>query len=309
MRRLTVLALAALACGEGTPREPEALSLLGDSLYPPAMMSARNDSLLAAAEAAYGRAPNNLDSVIWIGRRLAYVGRYREAIGAYTRGLEMHPDEPRLLRHRGHRWITVRRLGNAVQDLERAAALVEGQPDRVEEDGLPNAAGIPVSTLHTNIWYHLGLAQYLRGAYAEARTAWERGLAVSPNPDMTVAFQYWLALTAKRTGDSAGVARILASVDADAALLENENYRRLLLYFRGDAPAHGLLPAEVTSLDDVTIAYGVAAWRMFDGNAGGAVPIFERILRASDQWPAFGYIAAEAELAQARMTHAGPDAP
>lgn len=299
---LGVCGVVALACGEA-PRAPEATSLLGDSLYPPAASSARNDSLLAVAEAAYARDPENVDSIIWVGRRLAYVGRYREAIGAFTRGLELHPDDARLLRHRGHRWITVRRLGQAVEDLSRAAQLVEGQPDRIEEDGQPNAAGIPVSTLHTNIWYHLGLAQYLRGAFPEARAAWERGLAAATNPDMTVAFQYWLVLTARRTGDSTAVARLLAAVDADAELLENDNYHRLLLYFRGDLDAHALLPADsLTSIEDVTTAYGVAAWRMFGGNAGGAVPIFERIV-AGGQWPGFGYIAAEAELARARMTH------
>jgi len=305
MRRLVALALAVFACGEA-PQEPEAISLLGDSLYPPPpARTARAESLLAVAERAYARAPEDLDSVIWVGRRLAYVGRYREAIGAYTRGLELHPDEPRLLRHRGHRWITVRRLGQAVQDLDRAAVLTNGQPDRIEEDGMPNTAGIPVSTLQTNIWYHLGLGQYLRGAYDEAREAWQHGLDAAPNPDMTVAFQYWLVLTAKRTGDSAAVARLLAGVDADADLLENENYRRLLVYFRGDLPAHGLLPADsLSSLNDVTTAYGLAAWRMFGGNAGGAMPLFHRILAARSQWPAFGYIAAEAELAQARMTHA-----
>ena len=43
--------------------------------------------------------------------------------------------------------------------------LVAAKPDEVEPDGAPNARGIPRSTLQSNIWYHLGLAQYLAGDF------------------------------------------------------------------------------------------------------------------------------------------------
>ena len=54
--------------------------------------------------------------------------------------------------------MTVRELDNAIADFERATELTEGQPDEVDPDGLPNALGIPTSTLQFNIWYHLALA-------------------------------------------------------------------------------------------------------------------------------------------------------
>jgi tetratricopeptide (TPR) repeat protein len=286
----------------------EAISLLGDTLVAPTpapAVRARYDSLLGHARAAYDRTPDDLDSIIWFGRRTAYLGRYQEAIAIFSRGLEVHPDHPWLLRHRGHRWISVRQLGHAVEDLSRAAQLVEGQPDQVEPDGLPNAAGIPTSTLHTNIYYHLGLAQYLRGAYAEARGAYERGLAASTNPDMTVAFQYWMVLTARRLDDTVAVRTLLAGVDPHLQVIENTTYHRLLLHFRGLLPADSLMPNDsLGSLDNVTAAYGVAAWHLLNGRPGVAGRMFTRIVQARDQWPSFGYIAAEAELAHAAMAHA-----
>mgnify|MGYP006178114509 CR=1 FL=1 len=54
-----------------------------------------------------------------------------------------------------------------VADLERAASLVRGRPDEVEPDGAPNRFNIPTSTLQSNIWYHLGLAYYMRGEFGE----------------------------------------------------------------------------------------------------------------------------------------------
>ena len=35
--------------------------------------------------------PESADAAVWLGRRYAYLGRYREAIDAFTRGLAAHP--------------------------------------------------------------------------------------------------------------------------------------------------------------------------------------------------------------------------
>ena len=42
-----------------------------------------------------------------------------------------------------------------------------------------NPSGIPTSTLHTNVWYHLGLAYYLLGEDEEAVAAYRSGLECS----------------------------------------------------------------------------------------------------------------------------------
>jgi tetratricopeptide (TPR) repeat protein len=54
--------------------------------------------------------------IIWYGRRTAYLGRYIEAIDIYTKGLALHPGNPRFYRHRGHRYITVRCFDKAIPD-------------------------------------------------------------------------------------------------------------------------------------------------------------------------------------------------
>ena len=100
--------------------EPEATSLLGPPLLAAPLADAartEQESHLAAARARLDANPGDLDAWIWVGRRTAYLGRYREAIEVYSRALERFPEAPELYRHRGHRWLSVRELDRAVADL------------------------------------------------------------------------------------------------------------------------------------------------------------------------------------------------
>ncbi len=300
MRPIAALLLLALT-------GPEATSLLGRPLYSPALapaVRAEREAQLAAARAQIEAHPGEaapVDALIWLGRRTAYLGRYREAIAIYTRALALHPDEPRLLRHRGHRHLTLRRFDLARADLERAAALLRGRPDEVEPDGLPNARGIPTSTLQSNVWYHLGLARYLQGDFEGALAAYRECERVSKNPDMLAATVYWLHLTLLRLGRETEAAAVLVPVGADWQLIENHSYHRLLLFFKGERGAEALLAgagAEESGLDLATVAYGIGAWHLAHGRRQAAQALFQKVL-AGEQWPAFGYIAAEAELARA----------
>ena len=76
---------------------------------------------LDEARARYEANPNDPDAIIWFGRRLAYPGRFREAIDVYSKGIEKFPDDARFYRHRGHRYITLRRFALAIEDLRKAA--------------------------------------------------------------------------------------------------------------------------------------------------------------------------------------------
>ncbi len=51
------------------------------------------------------------------------------------------------------------------------------------------------------------------------------------------------------------------------------------------------------ALNIATQGYGVGNWYLVNGDVAAATEIFERIV-AGTSWAAFGYIAAEAELAR-----------
>lgn len=305
---VSLLAAALLGCeapaeeAEVAVEEAEATSWLGQPLAPVPLapeIARDREQKLAEAERAWSQNPNDADSWIWLGRRTAYLGRYREAIEIFTQGAARFPRDARFPRHRGHRFLTLRDTASALADLEHATALVAGQPDEIEPDGLPNASSIPTSTLQTNIAYHLGLAHYLRGDFESAAAAYRRCLALSTNPDMAIATQYWLFLSLQRAGKTAAAADLLRQAPVRLELLENEPYHRLLLGLRGDLDLESMFETAKQSggTDLATIGYGFGAGRLIDGRKADAVRVFREVI-AKGEWPAFGYLAAEAELAR-----------
>lgn len=285
------------------PPGVEAISLLGDELRtpePPDEVRAVYEENLAAARRAFEATPEDADSIIWLGRRTAYLGRYREAIEIFTRGIELHPDDARMYRHRGHRHVSVREFDRAIDDFTRAVALIDGTEDETEPDGLPNARGIPTSTLHFNIWYHLGLAHYLKGEFEQALLAWQACLAVSRHDDSVVATAYWLNNTMRRLGLDERADGLLATIHEGMDIIESTSYLDVLLLHAGERTPEDLLGpsgADAT-LASTTTAYGVGMWHWLSGREDEARRIWREALTNANQWAAFGYLAAEAEIAR-----------
>jgi len=276
-------------------------SLLGESLssegaFDEATLSRLNADL-DTARTDFAAEPS-ADNYIWLGRRTAYLWRYHEAIDIYTDAIARFPEDPRLYRHRGHRYISVRNLDAAIRDLQRAARLMDGTEDEVEPDGAPNAFNVPTSTLHFNVWYHLGLAHYLKGDFSEALEAYRHCMTVSDNDDSVVATTDWLYMTLRRLRLDDEAEAALQPISVNMNLLENHSYHRRLLMYKGDLPVDSLLsPAGASALDLATQGYGVGNWYLYNGDSARAASVFEEITSGS-YWPAFGYIAAEAELAR-----------
>ncbi|RMF58606.1 MAG: hypothetical protein D6746_09510, partial [Bacteroidetes bacterium] len=66
---------------------PEAISLLGEPLYVPDRapeQQAALEAALAEARARYEADPDDVENIIWLGRRTAYLWRYREAIDIFS---------------------------------------------------------------------------------------------------------------------------------------------------------------------------------------------------------------------------------
>ncbi len=304
-----VLVTPLLAQPPATARQPEATSLTGTPLYPPDPIP-DYDRLLRDLQQVQSLANTTTpEAIIWMGRRQAYLWRYRDAIATFTKGIARYPDDARLYRHRGHRYITTRQFDLARADLERASALIRGTPDQVEPDGAPNPAGKPRSTLHFNVWYHLGLVRFLQGDFPQALEAYRACMAVSTNDDAVVATTDWLWMTLMRLGRKAEAATVLDRITPTMDVLENGAYHRRLLMYKGLEKPESLLgaagatgtgnrqPADPTTI--ATQGYGVANYYLVTGQADRARALFETITAGSG-WNAFGYIAAEADLARVR---------
>jgi tetratricopeptide (TPR) repeat protein len=278
-------------------QQPEATSLSGKPLARIALPDQQKlEANLAQAEKDLTANPKSADAIIWVGRRLGYLWRYQDAIQMFSRGIAEHPNDPRMYRHRGHRYITVRRFDDAVKDFDKAVSLIKGQPDEIEPDGQPNAAGKPRSTLHFNIWYHLGLAHYLKGDFERALSAFNECMKVSTNDDSIVATSDWLWMTLMRLNRKGEADKVLARITPKMEILENGSYHRRLLMYKGlEKPETLLDPAHADGLTLATQGYGVGNWYLVTGRLPQAREIFTKVI-AGPNWSAFGYIAAEADL-------------
>ena len=259
---------------------------------------APSEKLLAQyeeARAAYDANPEDVETLIWYGRRTAYLGQYRQAIDIYSEGIRKSPDEPRLYRHRGHRYISIRKYDEAISDLEKAAQLIEGTSDEVEPDGMPNAQNIPVSSLHGNIWYHLGLAYYLTHQEDKAYTAYLRCRESGNHYDNIVSSTHWLYMIQQRMGNPAKADSLLAPIHADSTVIENQSYADLCRLYKGWLPVDSLIQTGPGSPSNDAVRYGVANWHLYHGDTVQAKQMMEALVEEK-AFTSFGYLAAESDL-------------
>jgi tetratricopeptide (TPR) repeat protein len=279
------LNLSAQTCFEKANIVPPIISKEARKVY---------EAKLAEAKADYEKA-QNAETLIWLGRRTAYLGDYKEAINIFTKGIKEFPKDARFYRHRGHRLITIRCFDEAIKDFEKARKLVRNKADEIEPDGLPNTRNIPTSTLQSNIFYHLGLAYYLEGSFKKALKAYREALKVSKNDDMRVATIHWIYMTLRRMRKEKEAEKVIADVGDNLDIIENDDYYKLIKLYQGKLKPEDLLKTDADSLSNVSLAYGVGNWFYYNGKKDEAMKIFRQII-LGNQWSSFGFIAAEAEL-------------
>lgn len=259
--------------------EPEVISLLDRGFYATPAQGEDLEKLeadLAEAIKNLEADPDNPELIVWHGRRLGYLWRYHDAIDVYTAGITKHPDHAMLYRHRGHRYISVRNFQRAAADLTRAAELEDSDFD---------------------IWYHLGLAHYLNGDFEKAREAYLMCRKTAANDDSLVAIYYWLYLTHRRLGEEQLAEDLLEGIGESMNIEENHSYFNLLLFYKGIKSLEETeTRARASDLDLATTGFGLATWYLVNSEEAKAISLFEQIIEGK-YWPAFGFIAAEAELA------------
>ncbi len=260
-----------------TSQKPEIVSPLGVKHF----ASTDEKGEVAAAEAKLTADPKNMDLLIALGRAQANIWRYNDAIETYTRGIKLAPSDWRLYRHRGHRYISTRQFDKALTDMQQAVKLNDKDFD---------------------IWYHLALAHYLKGEFGKAAEAYERCRQVAEadttdkRDDSVIAVSDWLYMTYRRMDKPAEAAKVLERITSDMKVKENKSYFDRLLFYKGLKKESDLVNVEkATDLEIATVGYGLGNWYLCNGNRAKAEELFRRIV-SGKYWPAFGFIAAEAEL-------------
>ena len=124
-------------------------------------------------------------------------------------------------------------------------------------------------------------------------------MRVSGNNDMLVATSHWFYMTLRRMEREKEAAALLLPISEKMDIIENDAYHQLLLFYKGKIAESNLFKEGEDALQNTTLAYGVANWHCYNGNKEKGSQLLKSIL-TSDYWPAFGYIAAEADVVDNR---------
>jgi tetratricopeptide (TPR) repeat protein len=286
-----------------TERKPETMSLLGAPLY---QVQLAPDAKLAAEEKvrqareALAKAPASADAMLWLGRQLAAAGQVREAVAVFTGGIAKFPADARFYRHRGHRYVTLRQFDKAIADLTKASQLIAGKADQ-QEPTTADPTVMSSETVDYAIYYHLGLAYYLKGDFARALPVYRQCLAVAKgamgNDDQIAGSSDWLYMTLRRLGRTDEAAKVLEAIVPGMKVKDDQNYYDRLMMYKGVRTPQDVMATAKDPVSEATLAYGVANWHLYNGRKDEAKPIFQRIVTGSN-WMPFGFIGAEAELAR-----------
>ena len=276
---IVAMIVPSLSLGQqASPPASDARSALADG----AGFLKANDAqrALDAFERAIRLEPTNPDAYLQKCRALAGLRRHEEAIPACTESLRLKPANPDALRDRGHYYLNLGRVDLGLADLRNAESLKKN--DR-------------------GIYYHLGMAYYLRGDYLEAATAYEGCVANSSDDASRVECEAWLYPSLRRSGRTEDAARLLESVRLTSLPGHPGNYLDRLLLFKGvrtEAEVAKTATAE-GAISEATVGYGIGLWNLMNGRRGPALEWFQRAV-ASGYTVAWGYRASEAELRRLR---------
>lgn len=294
--RVTLIVTFAMALAVPAPgatqagTSPELTTLLGRAV----VARPDTDGAIAKADAALAADPRNVDRILAAARARDVALQFHAAIEVYTKGLAIAPDDVRLLRFRGHRYISIRRFDLAVADLQKAVGLTPSSFD---------------------VTYHLGLAHYLRGEFDEAARVYRSCLDATSDPrplpqgwrsctntrttdNDRVAVTDWLYRALRRAGRHDEAKALLPAFTADMKVGENEAYYTALRFYSGAVTEEAAMtPATKSENRLVTVGYGVATFHLANGDTARACALLKRIADEPN-WNAFGVIAAEVDLAQ-----------
>jgi len=232
---------------------------------------------MKTAQAALAADPKNIAKIIDLGVAQSGARQFREAIATFDKGLALEPNNALLLRWRGHRYLSVREFDKAFADLSRGSKI---DP-----------------SIYGN-WYHLGVVNFVRGNFAAAAAAFAKAQPIAPDAGELAGSTDWLWMSLSRAGRGAE-AKAMLDRRPDNKPVDNAYTRRLKLYRGEISPDAVVTSADTDEVQVATLSYGLGNWYLVHGNKAEARKWFERSVQ-SGGWPAFGFIASEAELRRLR---------
>lgn len=269
--------------------------------------------------------PSVQDRHIIAARLKGYLNKPEDAIEILSAALKEEPENARLLRFRGHRRISVRDFQGAIEDLRTAAAQLDDIPDEFElyqKDVEPDAISLILgatdiqdhhpsvesmqddpaaerymTTLHSAVWYHLGVALYLDGRLTEAIEPFRKAYETARHYESKVASLDWSYMILRRLGREQEAQELLAIFAGlvDEYHEQAAGYHERMELYAGRRSGDDLREAIMSDpIQLATVGYGLGNWYLYNGEADKAAAVFDEVLAAGARY-AFAYLAAQSE--------------
>ncbi len=239
------------------------------------------------------------EDYIEAGRLHNNVNRFREAIEVYSRGLEKYPNSFRLLRHRGHRYLSTRQPDKAIIDLRKGDELIGDDTSILEY----NASGYATGSVKYWIWYHIGLYHQWKGEYQEAMNAFQNCLGMAIDSKNQVGSRSWLFEIYHKLGQTKQANAIVAQITPSYQVDPEYSYFKKILLYKGYVGPEELLEIQVPPSEwtgtHIARAYGVAFWYSINEREEEALKIYHQILEAP-HWNTWAYAMTDYEVNVAR---------
>lgn len=239
------------------------------------------DEQLQEIEGKIAATPDN--ACLWMekGLALSRSALYREAEECFAHAISLDPFNGIFYRHWAHRMLSQWRFEDARAGFVIASRLIPENWD---------------------VWYHLGLSNFLLGDYEKAALAYQRCLDLSKKDDEFVAVVDWYYMTEWRLGNTEKAKELLAFVPADADYGNNLDYFQRIRMYKGELAPEEVLPLDkvesMRAIEVVTRGFGVSNFYRMGGQVEKADRVVDMVIEKGDEgecYFAFGYLAALAD--------------
>jgi tetratricopeptide (TPR) repeat protein len=207
----------------------------------------------------------NPEAWIALGRACRRQNLFREAIEAYSLGIEANPFYALLYRHRGHAYLNTGRYAESVGDFEVAK--------RLDPSNFDN-------------FYHQGIAFFMLGLFENSAQALREGLNVVSLEQDIVCTTDWLWRSLMRLGKKKEAAALLDTVRDDMKSDKALSYFKALKMYKGKIESEELLREK-----DTTSGFAVANYYYVTGKNDLGDRAVRTVLEygAEKAWGSFGY--------------------
>lgn len=210
--------------------------------------------------------PDSIEKFQALGKALSRQLRYREAIDAYTEGLELGREDLSMLRLRAGRYLTTLQSDLAIADFEKCLALGAEKLDCL---------------------YRIGLAHYYAGRYMQAMEILESCIPLCDD-EMGIAVIYWHTLSAVRAEK---VPTLLRNYHPGMAVGHHTAYEKAMQVWSDTTPMPVLLQMLEGEKED--LEYGITLYGLlWHPDCIETERLFQKLLSRDGFWPSFAYLAA-----------------